>query len=366
MGAKIFYGSDNIKNRVESAKPGDASVYVNMDAIRELPDEYEAIISDVSFDPNRLSDSFSDVSGKGDTWLPQTQLMYDIAEANGISGTKDKTNEPIVEEVDINPMLMKPIDAPPTYRKMIVGRRVTKTSAKMTEDGTMRTSSPCTCDYNVWERCKEAWSKEEMYTNGYQKQGQYPPKYDSMYKRKNHFDSEMKFAQAKAETKAYLKTIRELACMHTGYKTEALKEGRLYFCKIRRSREVIKLETAARINSIANGNKIESKPVPQLFAPETQADDAVVEEVFGGFEAEPIVQEPESKRECMILLIKYYQEKALIPAKDREMFELMLKWLEGNNDAESKEAAWTKAVNNIKKFETSLPKEARAPGHGLY
>jgi hypothetical protein len=251
MSAKIHYGNAKLKERVERRSPEDKNVYINLDAIAELPDEYEAIISEVLFDPKDLPASFSDV-GVG-AWMPGTALIYEIAEACGISGIGEPIIEPIIEEIDYNPMLCAPMDALPTKRKMIVGKRVSKQSQVMQEDGTMRASSVCTSDYNAWERCSEAWSKEEMYTNGYTKEGKFPPKYDNKYKRKHHFDEEMKFAHAKAETKSHIKTIRELAKMQTGFKTEDLKEGRLIFVKIRRSSMVLKLETAARLDAIRNG-----------------------------------------------------------------------------------------------------------------
>jgi hypothetical protein len=270
MSAKIHYGNPSLKARIERRSPEDKNVYINLDAIAELPDEYEAIISEVIFDPKDLAAAFSDVSGKGDTWMPGTALMYEIAEACGISGIGQPVVEPIIDEIDINPMLCAPLDALPTKRKMIVGRRVSKQSHVMQEDGTMRTSSVCTSDYNAWDRCVESWSKEEMYTDGYAKAGKYPPKYDNKFKRKHHLDEEMKFAHAKAETKSHVKTIRELAKMQTGFKTEDLKEGRLIFVKIRRSSMVLKMETAARLEAMRSGGQ-----APALAAPITrQIEDA--------------------------------------------------------------------------------------------
>ncbi len=154
-----IYGDPEAIKRAEAAKAGDKSIYINMDAIRELPDEYEAVVTEVAVDPKNLKADFSDV-GSGN-WMPQTQLMYRIAEACGIGGGDRSVSKPIVEEIDINPMLMLGMTEVPTVRKMTVGRSVTKFSTRMQEDGTPRTSSPCNAEYNVWDRCLEEWAKEE-------------------------------------------------------------------------------------------------------------------------------------------------------------------------------------------------------------
>ena len=84
--------------------------------------------------------------------------------------------------------------------------------------------------------------------------------------RRSHFDSEMKFAHAKAESKAYLKTIRELAGMPTGFQSADLTSGKMLFARIRRSKAVLKMETAARISAMSRG--IESQPAKaMLFGP---------------------------------------------------------------------------------------------------
>ena len=200
-----------------------------------------------------------------------------------------------------------------------------------------------------------------MYTDGYKKAGKYPNKYDTSLKRKNHYDGEMKFAHAKAETKAYVKTIRELACLQTGYKTEALKEGHLYFCKIRRSREVLKLETAARLQAMARG--ITASPLQEVLAiPQPQADDPV-EDVFG----DPIIQQAEeSKRDRLITVFEYYLEKSLVPIREMVGVGKMIAWLKDNLDAEQQATWWAKAIENLRHLEASLPQEARCPEHGLY
>ena len=119
-------------------QPGDKSVYINFDAIKDLPEEFEVVVTEVLFDPKNLAESFSNVgSNNNPAWQPKVELMYKIAEACGISGGDESETQPMVEEVDINPMLMKPMDAPPTYRRMTVGRSVSKRSSRLMEDGSL-------------------------------------------------------------------------------------------------------------------------------------------------------------------------------------------------------------------------------------
>ena len=52
-------------------KPGDPSVYINFDAIADLPDEYEAVITEVLFDPKKLEEFFANVGSKANpSWMP--------------------------------------------------------------------------------------------------------------------------------------------------------------------------------------------------------------------------------------------------------------------------------------------------------
>lgn len=335
-------------------KPGDPSVYINFDAIADLPDEYEAVITEVLFDPKKLEEFFANVGSKANpSWMPNPELMYKIAEACGISGSPDSETAPIIEEVDINPMLMKGLDAPPTYRRMTVGRSVSKRSSRLMEDGTPLWSSLCTIDYNVWERCLELWSKEELYTEGYSRAGQYSNKYDNMYKRKSHFDSEMKFAHAKAETKAYLKTIRELAGLPTGFTTADLAAGKFVFARVRRSKSLLKMETAARLQAISRG--LNNSPV-SLFGP---ADDGQTsyDQLPEPEHVEAEVVE-EVKESLIIALFREY----LPSIKDQELKESgekTLAWLESVENPEANEAFYKKALANLKALEDYIPKAFR-------
>lgn len=367
--SKIYGDQETIK-LAQNAKPGDKSVYINWDAINELPDEFEVIITKVKYNAQKLEESFSDI-GNGN-YMPNPELMYAIAEACGISGGDNSLSKPIIEEVDINPMLCKPIEESPTYRKMNVGRSVTKFSTILQEDGTVLRSSPCTIEFNVWERCCELWSKEELATKGYAdiKTGKfkyfnkdkfgdyykvgdytYEAKYNNKYKRRAHFDSEMKFAHAKCETKAHLKTIRELAGLATGYKKDDLKSGYLIFSKVRRSRSILKAESAARLQALSGGvveqgqTKLFSEPEPMQI--------------------EDITTEPEpTKREEFISTLNVYIDTDIIAKEYQEVANKVLSWLIENEDAEEKKF-WTLSLEKFKMIEAKIPEQGRIK-HSLY
>lgn len=336
-------------------QPGDKSVYINFDAIKDLPEEFEVVVTEVLFDPKNLAESFSNVgSNNNPAWQPKVELMYKIAEACGISGGDESETQPMVEEVDINPMLMKPMDAPPTYRRMTVGRSVSKRSSRLMEDGSLLWSSLCTSEYNVWERCNELWSKEESYTEGYKKASKYDNKYDNPYKRRAHFDSEMKFAHAKAETKAYVKSIRELAGMPTGYATADLASGKFVFARIRRSKMVLKMETAARISAISRGQA--PQPAPALFAPEEPIyDDLPVTE------PEP---EPAKKETHIVALFEEYLPN-ISDLGLAEEAQKTLDWLKTQEDPKAKPKFYAKALDNLKRIEDAIPEAFRIQ-HNLY
>lgn len=339
--------------------PGDKSVYINFDAIADLPDEYEYVITEVLFDPKKLEDSFANVGSKNSpSWMPSPKLMYAIAEACGISGSDASETTPIIEEVDINPMLMKGIEDKPTYRRMTVGRSVSKRSSRLMEDGSLLWSSLCTSDYNVWERCLELWSKEELYTEGYTKPSQYPNKYENTYKRRSHFDSEMKFAHAKAETKAHLKTIRELAGLPTGFSTEDLASGKFVFARIRRSKALLKMETAARLQAMSRG--LSGGSSLALFG----SDESAYDGLPAPDEVEPVEVEAPKEESKIIFLFKEYLSS--IKDKDlKESGEKTLEWLEGEENPEANESYYKKALANLKAIEDSIPEAFRIE-HELY
>jgi hypothetical protein len=392
MKAKI-YGDEKTLTRVKNAKPGDPCVYVNLEAIDELPDQFEVHIKKVEFDPAKDFDQL----GKADNYMPSPKVMNDIADKRGIEGTAEIRIEAIYEEVNINPMLCKPIEAEPTIRKIIVGKRVIKVGKVLMEDGTYRSSDPCSVDFNVWERCVIDWSEEEEATSGYDpaivKHGkytafektfegayyekkfgastyQYGCKYENKFKRKSNFDTLMKFAQRQADTKARHVVIRVLAGLKTGYKKSEIAEGAFYFPQIQRSRLMLKMETAARLQAIANGNE-NRRPQALLFSPTeteepriTLADDEP--EPF----AVPDIEQPvvKTKRERLIDTLTTYQKENVIPAAWAENVKAMLSWLTSAKDADTNSAMekhWVKCIGNLIVIEKAIPEAARVR-HELY
>jgi hypothetical protein len=352
-----IYGDQNTINKAKQAPAGDKSVYINWDAINEMPEEFEVVVTEVKFNPKKLDESFTNVgSDRLPAWFPKTELMYKVAEACGISGGDASNVAPLTEEVDINPMLRKSIEDAPAYRRMTVGRSVSKRSSRLAEDGTLVWSSLCTHEYNVWERCVEMWSKEEMYTNGYTKAGKYPNKYENRYQRKSNFDSEMKFAHAKAETKAYVNTIRELAGMPTGYNSQDLASGSLIFSKVRRSKKALQLESAARLNAISLG---------------IGTDGGAMKSLFGPSEDEPVsdtaIEEVETVEESEIVAVFHAYIGEIEDADLKAKAEKTLAWLENAGpDPKAKSASYYgKAVHNLKEIEAALPEMMRIK-HNIY
>lgn len=248
------------------SNPNQKNTFINYDAIDALPDELEPVISEFTFDPQKLHEYFTNVgTEKKPSWYPQTDTMYKIAEMCGILGTTEKTVEWITEEVDINPILMKPFGSEPTMRIIKTGARVTKQSKVLCEDGNYRTCTPESNEFNFFNRASIEFLNEEKYTNSYTKKQEYY-KYDTSIKRQLRLKELEKFAIQQAETKAFCKTIRVLAGLPTGFSTEDLKSGKLVFMKFIKSKRLQKLETAARIDAIRKGNTAQIEDMSdQLF-----------------------------------------------------------------------------------------------------
>lgn len=297
---------------LKQAKPGDPSIYVNLDAINSLPEQFEPVVTKVKFDPKK-----DWVSVGNGNFMPDTWLVYEIAKAAGVSGYPEKNTAPVYMEVNVNEMEMIP-----GYNmvKIHVGYESTKQSKILMEDGTFFNSSPCTSLYSAWDRCIDAWANEEKYTEGYTKQGKFPPKYDTKYKRKADFAARLKFALKVAETQAFFKTIRELAGMKTGYKETDLRSGYMIFYRIRKSESMLKLEAAAHLDKIRNGGRSESQDL--LFggneqkaiahAPEPEPEQ--IEQITQEIEPEEIIQHAEPAE----------SEELMTPAKLAENLNLLL------------------------------------------
>ena len=365
-----IYGDAQVIQRAQNARPGDPVALVNWDAIKQIPDQYEAIISEVKFDLNK---DFADVGNK--VYMPTPALMYKIAEAKGIQGGSDSISEAIYETVDLSEMTMADT---PDLQKIVVGYRCRKYATVLEEDGRERRSAVCTIDYNVWNRVTEMWSKEEVYTEGYTKAAKYPPKYKTKWARKNHFKSELKFAMQKAETKAHEKAIRELAGLMTGYKAEDLTEGRLIFAKIRRSQEDMKLEAAARYTALSKGLEPSQETQALLFGNVDKdmpiSGSAPTSDVPPQSEQEPVASQPFNDYAAentpayqrLIDAIDSYNQQGLIPPGDATTAQGIIGWVESKGaDAEADGQYWPKAIGILKKIEDGIKMELRIK-HGLY
>lgn len=367
-------------NKVKCAGPSDKWNHVNLDAIEMLPDEFEAHITELKF---TMADWFDIGNG---TFMPKPELLYDIAEACGISGGDNSINEPLIETVDLN-RIRAEFNAPPNMVEMCVGRIVRKYSVILKEDGTERRSSVCSVAYNAYERCAIAWSEEELATNGYAceiKTGKYAAfnkehygefymkgqyangiKYHTRWQRQAHFDNEMKFAGAKAESKAHGKTIRELAGLMTGYKKEDLAAGFLVFARIQRSSQILKLETAARLSAMAGYGER-----PKLFERLEGNKDGVDGVTYID---EPAKQEPQPPQEPskpkdvkgnLIATINAYIDSKLVHPDDISDARRIIAWAEGLKIQPNESQHWQNVLDTLAVIESKIPDEGRIL-HGL-
>lgn len=366
-------GDDAAIQRIENARPGDPTVYVNMDAIRQLPDTYEARITTVPFDAAK---DFDDI-GNGN-FMPTPNLMNSIATARGIEGTDDVSSEPIKMEINVNPMLMKGLEEEPTMRTMVIGHRSTKKGFVIQEDGEGHYSDPCVVDYNVFDRCVALWMKEEAETNGYDpaivKNGPYSAfnkqyngphyfkgqyayglKYATKHLRQLHFAEEMKFAQRKADTKSRHIVIRVLAGLKTGYKKSDLSDGSFCFSSIKLSGDTVKLREAARVEALRRGlGDGGAGATVDLFGqqalPETTiepSDDDILGD-FPDIPQESIKPEWEKAKDT---LSQYLADGVV---KDIPLTEQMIGWLIANEDKCLTHQSWPKVLNQIKAIEAEI------------
>lgn len=359
---QTIFGEPEVIKRAEDAGPGDKIVYVNMDAIRQVPDGFEIVFSEVKFNPNDLEANFSPVGGG--MLMPKTDLMYAIGEARGISGVGSAKVEPVYEIINRSDIEMKEAAE---MVKIKVGYQCAKISEVTEEDGRQRKSSQCTILYNAFDRCMELWTKEEMYTSGYSKKGKYDNKYQTKWQRRAHFAAELKFSQQKAETKAYCKTIRELAGLQTGYTKADLKEGRFIFAKVQRSRDVLKAETVARLTAMSAG--IEPTIQEQLFGKTPEQIEALPEiditHLGKGEVIEPAPdlglvpdEAPKAPSQSGVLsgILKNYRDGKMITGEVAGSVDKLIEWLDNPAEVhENNSEKWPKAIAILKYLEKVIP-----------
>ena len=159
---------DEAKKKYSKIDPSEKTIFVNIVAINELPDQYEAVISELIFNPAKPDECFSNVGSKDKpSWYIKPETAYAIANICGpISGTDHKIIEYIYDQVDI---LMKGIESEPTIRRIKVAVRVTKISMKFCEDGSWLPSSPRSDEFNFFTRACLDFINEEEYTEDYTK-----------------------------------------------------------------------------------------------------------------------------------------------------------------------------------------------------
>jgi hypothetical protein len=348
-------GSEATIKRVQDAKPGDPCVYINLEAISRLPDDTEAAIVEIEFDKDK---DFTNLGTAAKPILyPSTKLMYTISDARGISEHSKPEIEILYEDVNISDMTMTPT---PVIMKKKVGYIVKKTGYVMQDDGTPRSSGHAGI-FNAWDECSKMWAKEEMYSEGYTKDpGKWEDgnkrewKYNTKWKRQNHFQEMLDNAFGQADTKSWLKVIRDLAGLLTGYTPEQLKEGKFYFVKIRRSEMMRKMETAARLTAIRNGGQpqLGTMQPQQIAAPEqtTPADDFTLEV--------EVMPAELSEREQLHKDLSEWRAKGLIPALQVKSVDNILIFLE-RSEPEKNAPKWEQAKKVVSQIREIIKEETR-------
>lgn len=359
-------GNEEILKRLNNAKAGDPAIYINLEAISQLPDDYESVVVKVDFD---MRNDFTNVGTDANpSWYPKPPLIGRIAEARGITvdGVNDETIS-VFENVNISVQEMVPT---PVIQNRKVGYSVKKTGSVIMEDGTLRSYSEWSTE-NAWEEAELLWTKEEMYSEGYTKEPKFPPKYNNKWKRRMHFQELLDKAEGKARTNAFVKVVRTLACIKTGYKTEELKEGCFYFAKIRRSEMVRKAETAARLNALSHGitPPALTDASKALFGNDIEPEQPrqIVEDIPAATpEQKPAEPAPaqKTKREIAFEAMKKYVADNIVPEKHVKLAGDVLNWLSDEKNDESHNW-WSKVVDRIKLVETDIPLEFRVK-HELY
>ena len=363
----------DVLKRIKSAKPGDPSVLVSLEALESLPEIYSATIVSIPFsipDGKNSNEDWSVVATYPNVmYMPTVNLLSRIADARGVSGLDNGTQKQIIQLVDWNRITMN-YSAPPQLVNYPVGYEVVKQGSVLQEDGTERISDPAIIIYNVFERCNELWTKEESATDNYKNvtvssngtklytayNKQQPCKYDSQAKRLAHLASEMKFAEAKASIKARNLVIRTLCGLQTGYNIEQLKSGCFYIGKILRSNFAIKSEHAARLAGLSKGAVMADNASDELYGYTGYTE--IPEDVTPG---ETLIETPAEAvtildRDTVIRKIGKYLEFNLVPNDKKDSAVNMLAWLESSPNAEENQKFWNRAVDVLTEIESNIDK----------
>ena len=361
----------DVLKRIKSAKPGDPSVLVSLEALESLPEIYSATIVSIPFSVPNGKESNEDWSVVATypnvMYMPTVNLLSRIADARGVSGLDNGTQKQIIQLVDWNRITLN-YSAPPQLVNYPVGYEVVKQGSVLQEDGTERISDPAIIIYNVFERCNELWTKEESATDNYKNvtvssngtkmytayNKQQACKYDSQAKRLAHLASEMKFAEAKASIKARNLVIRTLCGLQTGYNIEQLKSGCFYIGKILRSNFAIKSEHAARLAGLSKGAVMADNASDELYGYTGYTE--IPEDVTP---SETLIETPTEAvtvldRDTVIRKIGKYLEFNLVPSDKKDSAVNMLAWLESTPNAEENQKFWNRAKDVLAEIESSI------------
>jgi hypothetical protein len=353
-------GSPGLLEKVRKATPFNTNIHVNLEALEELPEQFDAVLKAVYFDPKDLEKDFTKISGK---YMPKTQLMYDIAEARGVSGSNFYIAKDEYQEVNVNPMFCKSLLDQPNMRIIHTGCSSTKQAVVTEEDGTESTGAPCTVVDSFWNECLKIWAKEEEATQGYDpsivingeytyynkkvtgkhyfvQNGQYknaaPVKYDTEWKRRSFYESQKDLSQNMAQTKSWLKCIREKAGLITAYDPKDLQTGELIFSKIVKSSASLKMESLANLSAIEKGVN-NTKDQDLLFGTGKSEIKNVSETVPEPIKKEETIQEPDLEvtpvEEAIAEIECALKANPYLDAAFKTKLESIVGWLKENPEA---------------------------------
>ena len=387
-------GSPEIIEKAKQLTPLSGKQLINWELIESLPDSFSAQIVPLEFD---IEKDFVNVgTSKDPIYYPHIDFMYRIGDCAGIKAS-DKINvEPIYEEVNVSTMEM---EHTPVIMKKKVGYMVTKQAIVMNQDGTSRPISPRTSAENAWDYCEKLWTSEEEATEGYTKtekdkygnigyyytwNGEKKFKkllYNTKWKRRKSFLDRLEKTASLADSKAWGKCIREAVGLTTGFSPDKLSDGVLYFAKIRRSEEAMKMENAAYLDAIRNGTN--SNRASELLFGSTEIDVTNSESAPFAEPAPEPVPVPEQKSQVdqvsetfgepktskMYRILKHYIEtkETAQAIEDWDKATKLLSWLETGPDLDkgSNQKWFDDAIEVLKKIEAALPEFFRET-HDLY
>jgi hypothetical protein len=252
-------------------EPGSKHIFINFEDIKKKQGIYDVEISELIFDASSdktLSSDFTFLK-TSKNFYPKPHFFRTIAELTGIRGVGSVRIEKEKDVVDINPLLAKPIEAPPVERKMHIATIAYSKAEIQCNDGTWRTSPECTGEYNFWQKAIKTWDNDEKYSN---------KEYTKSIDRRTYYNMLVEHSTSIAQTKSFNACVCFLVGIPKGFTFEDLQKskGVFVFQKIIESPVYQAKIMDARIQGIKNGNTNQLKQISsEVFGDENINSDIV-------------------------------------------------------------------------------------------